>query len=158
MGLDMYLNRRSYVKNWDHFKPSDKHKIQVKKGGKIREDIKPDRISYIIEQVGYWRKFNALHKWFVDNVQNGEDDCKEYYVPQSKLQELKTTLIEVKRGKGKLVNNVPVAQAMLPTADGFFFGGVDYDDYYYEMIDRTLELLDEVIADSSGEYYYSASW
>ena len=29
----------------------------------------------IVENVGYWRKANAIHKWFVDNVQDGIDDC-----------------------------------------------------------------------------------
>ena len=27
------------------------------------------------EEVGYWRKANAIHGWFVRNVQNGKDDC-----------------------------------------------------------------------------------
>ena len=31
--------------------------------------------SRIIEQVGYWRKANQIHNWFVENVQDGEDDC-----------------------------------------------------------------------------------
>ncbi len=37
--------------------------------------------------VAYWRKNNAVHKWFVDNLNNGEDDCQEYYVPRGHLQE-----------------------------------------------------------------------
>ena len=29
MGLDMYLHKRTYVKNWDHMGPEDRHTITV---------------------------------------------------------------------------------------------------------------------------------
>ena len=41
------------------------------------------------ENVGYWRKANEIHYWFVQNVQGGEDDCGNYEVSQSKLIELR---------------------------------------------------------------------
>lgn len=41
----------------------------------------------IIEQVGYWRKANAIHKWFVDNIQDGEDDCGYYEVAPEYLED-----------------------------------------------------------------------
>ena len=41
------------------------------------------------EDVGYWRKANQIHNWFVHNVQGGEDDCGNYEVSQSKLIELR---------------------------------------------------------------------
>ena len=28
------------------------------------------------EEVAYWRKFNALHNWFVQNCQDGVDECQ----------------------------------------------------------------------------------
>ena len=80
MGLDMYLYKKHYVKNWDWMADHEKHTISVKKGKKKLDHIKPDRICYVMEQVMEWRKFNALHKWFVDNVQEGVDDCKECFV------------------------------------------------------------------------------
>ena len=60
MGLDMYLHKKTYVKNWDHMKPEELHEITVKKGGKVRKDIKPDRINEVVEEVAYWRKANAI--------------------------------------------------------------------------------------------------
>lgn len=89
MGLDMYLYKKLYCKNWEHMKKAEKHTITVKLGGKLRKDVKPERISEITEQVMYWRKANAIHKWFVDNVQGGMDDCKEYYVERDQLMELR---------------------------------------------------------------------
>lgn len=31
----------------------------------------------IWKEIGYWRKANHIHKWFVDCVQDGEDDCEK---------------------------------------------------------------------------------
>ena len=56
----------------------------------------------------------------------------------------------------------------LPTSSGFFFGGTEYDEYYYEDCKETIKILDtilkeeEIVRDTkgiySGEYYYQASW
>ena len=89
MGLDMYL-KKSYSKyrkddgtfstNWDDCK--------LDKFGR------PNRVTFS-EMVGYWRKANHIHKWFVDNVQEGNDDCHEYYVPIEKLHELRDTCFDI---------------------------------------------------------------
>lgn len=43
----------------------------------------------IIDQVGYWRKANHIHNWFVENVQDGEDDCRYHgEVTKEDLEEL----------------------------------------------------------------------
>lgn len=34
----------------------------------------------IAEDVGYWRKANAIHAWFVKNVQGGVDNCQSHEV------------------------------------------------------------------------------
>ena len=68
MGLDMYLSKKTYVKNWDYNEANPKHFVSVKKDGTLRSDIKPERVSYIVEEVAYWRKFNALHNYIVEKV------------------------------------------------------------------------------------------
>ena len=40
-------------------------------------------------EIIYWRKANAIHKWFVENVQEGVDDCGEYEVTVEQLTELR---------------------------------------------------------------------
>ena len=50
MGLDMYLSKKTYVKNWDHMKPEEKHHVVVTKNGK-RTSIDPKRVTYIEEDV-----------------------------------------------------------------------------------------------------------
>lgn len=183
MGLDMYLSRKTYVKNWDHM-PDRQHEITVKRGGVERTDIKPGRISYIEEEVAYWHKANCIHKWFVDNVQDGVDDCGEYEVDSDQLRELvhlcKHVLGaveqvdgEVSTGSthypdgrvvhhakpGRVVAQQSLAAKLLPTQAGFFFGSTDYDEYYLNDLKSTIDQIEPLLAEESdGSLYYRSSW
>jgi hypothetical protein len=153
MGLDMYLYKKHYVKNWDWMSDNERHTISIKKGKKKLDHIKPDRICYVMEQVMEWRKFNALHKWFVDNVQEGVDDCKESFVDESDLKMLLETLTYV-------LENKDTAENILPTAQGFFFGSDEIDEYYWEEVKSTIiQLKDLLEEDNKGaSFYYRSSW
>lgn len=151
MGLDMYLNKKTYVKHWDH-NGDDNYEVIVKKAGKVVESINTKQITNIEEEVGYWRKANAIHQWFVDNVQNGVDECQESYVPIGKLQELLDICLYIKKDN-------KLAEELLPTEDGFFFGPTDYDEWYLQTIDNTIEILEKLdLENTTGEFYYQASW
>jgi len=150
MGLDMYLNKRTYVQQWEHNKPEEQYSVEVTKGGKPAK-INPKKVKYIIEEAGYWRKQNQIHRWFVENIQNGTDDCGEYYVSKADLE----TLLELCE---KVKADHSLAEELLPSASGFFFGGTDYDEWYYSGIDNTIEILKEALEDENGEYLYSSSW
>ncbi len=178
----MYLEKRTYVKRWQHDKPEDKFLVTVTKGGDVFDGIDPSKVSNIIEEVGYWRKANHIHKWFVDNVQGGEDDCKEHYVARSDLKALldicnkviessKLVPAQVKNGytmdgdkrvynmvDGKVMENTKVAEELLPCQEGFFFGGTDYDEYYYNDIVETKNIIEEALKSESGDFYYQSSW
>ena len=67
---------------------SDDEKHDVSVEGKSSKEIKPERITHIEEEIGYWRKANQIHNWFVNNVQNGNDNCGTYYVGVEQLEEL----------------------------------------------------------------------
>jgi len=176
MGLDMYLTKRLYTKNWNHMKPEELHEITIKKGGVLRTDIETDKISEIIFEVMYWRKANAIHKWFVNNCQDGVDDCRDAYVSREDLQTLYSICYKVLEGsklvKGKVKNgyhiirrsngtmgeepiledgeyieDATVAKQLLPTDNnGCFFGSTDYDQWYYSDIKETKEMLEKELS------------
>ena len=95
MGLDMYAVRRNYVSTWENQPPEERYEVQVARGGEPVREILPERISAIEEEVMYWRKANHIHQWFVDNVQDGNDDCGRYCVSPEQLQALLETCEQV---------------------------------------------------------------
>lgn len=107
------------------------------------------------EEIGYWRKANHIHAWFVQNVQHGEDDCGEYEVTEEKLRELRDICEKVLKSYDE-----KVSAELLPTASGFFFGGTDYDSYYYDDVKDTIEILDNAIihCTENTTIVYSSSW
>jgi Ni,Fe-hydrogenase I large subunit len=181
MGLDMYLSKKTYVKNWEHNGPTGQHKITVKKGGKTVKHIQPKRISYIVEEVAYWRKANHIHQWFVQVVQGGKDECQEAYVSVEQLRELKDICEKIvtyfdssvtgeKEVKASFGNDwgektydvdENVLADLLPTASGFFFGGTAYDHWYYQDCKNTIKMIDEAFKGAENiypEFYYQSSW
>lgn len=149
MGLDMYLTKRVYVgANYEHRKVTGS--IDIKIDGK-ELPINFNNVSEIIENVGYWRKANHIHRWFVENVQDGEDNCGDYYVPFEKLQELLSLVDEVLSDNSK-------ADELLPVQSGFFFGGTEYNQYYFEDLQLTKNILESLNNDVNGDFYYHSSW
>ena len=72
MGLDMYLHRSN--------------KVICPHCGKEIVGVGES------EEVAYWRKANAIHKWFEDHCANGElENCKSYFVTKDQLVELQNT-------------------------------------------------------------------
>lgn len=147
MGLDMYLRKKTYIfACYEHC--NVKGTIELTAGSenkKIPIDLK--KVEEIVERAGYWRKANAVHGWFVQNVQDGEDDCGDYYVPYEKLQELKKACLAEIEGKG---------DGSLEPVSGFFFGSTEKDQYYIEDLKQTVEIIDSL--DPDGSYYYHSSW
>ena len=71
----------------------------------------------IMQDVGYWRKANQIHNWFVNNVQNEIDDCCFHdEVTKEKLLELYDICHEV-MCNSKLING-QVANGYSCDADG----------------------------------------
>jgi hypothetical protein len=149
MGLDSFLTKKYYCKNWGQQDPKEKHNIVIKKGD---QEIKIDNISYIESDVFYWRKSNHIHKYFVDNCQDGIDDCRISYVEHEVLEEL----LDICK---KIEENKSLAESLLPTQEGFFFGNTEYDEYYYESITKTRKMLEKLdFKNTKEQYYYNSSW
>jgi hypothetical protein len=153
MGLDMYLYRREYISGWDW---NDNPK-EMKLYSDILEYTGAKRCAgsphaQVEVCVAYWRKANAVHKWFCD-LDGGRDECQSIYVTKGNLIELRDLAKSV-------IEQPAMAGDVLPTQQGFFFGSYDYDDWYMEDMKNTVEQIDNVLATSGewSDFIYRASW
>ena len=147
MGLDMYLTGDLYLSD---YVPSSKEQSE-----NITAIINsPFRVERVTVTLGYWRKANAIHHWFVNYVQSGEDDCGYYYVTKEHLEILLDTVRAVLKDHSK-------ATELLPGQNGFLFGETEYNEYYFQTLEYTEEIIKKVL-DSGiiGEYdiKYHSSW
>jgi hypothetical protein len=156
MGLDMYLYVRKYVSSTPVFSEDDPNAYnKVRELTGVPKDFPEPDFSHanVTLNVAYWRKANQIHNWFVQNVQDGEDDCKDYYVSREQIAQLLDTCKKVKA-------NPDLAESLLPPAEGFFFGGTEIDEYYWEDIDLTIKQLEECMKNFNDRwsYQYCSSW
>jgi hypothetical protein len=153
MGLDQYINRKSYIQNWS-FDKENKYEVVVTNNGNPTH-IKSDKVTYVTEELGYFRKFNALHNWFVQ-LADGRDECQEIIFYEENLDSLLLTMKEVLISKSE-----DVALEMFPPVSGFFFGSIQIDEWYWKDLESSIKLFQEIkdewVVDRTT-YYYQASW
>ncbi|MCF6330990.1 MAG: hypothetical protein L3I99_05525 [Sulfurimonas sp.] len=170
----MYLTKKVYI-GAEHKFNKISGNINILKDGKNLEITIKD-LSYLEYRIGYWRKANHIHKWFVQNVQDGVDQCQSSYVSINELNELlelcKETLLILNDSEliEKEINNrfsnetttilvydcSDLVKEKLPPESGFFFGTYNIDELYKSDIEHTIAILSTL--DDSAEYYYEASW
>jgi hypothetical protein len=184
MGLDMYLEGRvSAYKPW---KGEDDKLRKALVSAAVKAGLPAsDNIDYITitREVAYWRKANQIHNWFVVNVQDGKDDCGHYYVERDQLRQLRDICQQVIDGcplvdgqvtngysysggerqaileEGQVMTNSELAERLLPTTSGFFFGGTDYDQWYISDLQETVTQIDKCLAlPEHVEFQYHSSW
>jgi hypothetical protein len=165
MGLDMYLSARKHVNkiDWQKLDRDLDTPYSAATFPQWNEIVEAAGLSHVADKediygvdvsvnAAYWRKVNSVHKWFVDNVQDGEDNCQEYYVSHEKLRELLATARAAYSAKDP---------SELPPSAGFFFGSYDIDEYYWHGIKDTIKQLDRLTNLPDFEqlsFYYQSSW
>ena len=99
----------------------------------------------------------------MENVQRGEDDCKDYYVSRESLEGLLKTLgevLDIHHDRRTSESDITV-EDILPTAQGFFFGSEEYDEYYWNQVEWTYEAINKLLNNPKFEdfdFEYSSSW
>lgn len=156
MGLDMYLYAELYV-GGEYRRDNDSITIKDSEHALYRGEltVPVKEIVSVTLKAGYWRKANAIHRWFVDNVADGNDDCRPNYLGLDTLEELKSLCLEVLSDHAK-------ADELLPSGSGFFFGSTAYDEAYYKDLMDTVKIIDHAISMNTKYaglgFYYRASW
>lgn len=137
MGLDMFFYR-------------------APKGTKnIWKYIHADDENYKEEDV-YMRKHNHIRQWIVDHCDYPADACDAILLNKYDIADMIEDCIKVFTSK-----NPEVAEELLPTADGFFFGGTDYDEDYFYKVGWDIENLSRLLVQTdwdNEEVWYAESW
>lgn len=149
MGLDMFLRRKKYISE------KDRHKLKI---SGIQVDA--EKVCYIEEEVMYWRKADAVHDWFVDNCQEGVDDCRTAMVSKKQLKELYDICYQILNEKNKEKQQTLIEE-LLSVQEGCALGE---NEYFFEYVKETYEILAKVLmvekltGEEDYEYYYNSSW
>ena len=158
MGLDMYLYAKEFVSS-----SSWANEDNVKKVKSIARLMKGNKFFMTEEyglqfaevklQVAYWRKANAIHKYFVDKCADGKDECQDTYVERDHLEDLLCRCETILKDRSR-------AEELLPSQSGFFFGSTEYDEWYFQDLEDTIPVLKKILSHSpeSWEFEYKASW
>lgn len=147
----MYLRARRHMWSID----DDPDKDISKRVESLFPEVEGMELREVSFEAAYWRKANAIHGWFVRNVQNGKDDCGTYHVTVDKLRQL---LDEVNR----VLEDPNQASELLPPQSGFFFGSSETDEWYFADLDHTRVCLERAIRlaerDRHFDFEYHSSW
>jgi hypothetical protein len=168
MGLDQYLEARKYVSKFDYSDGFDNKKIREEyanlsqsapAGFDKNADFGGIQVSF---PIGYWRKANAIHGWFVENVQGGVDNCQSYYVSREQLVQLAEDCDAVLKVSAVSMENAAATAGLLPV-QGFFFGSYEMDEWYIDDLKRTVEIVNNALSlfpedNYDWSFYYSSSW
>ncbi len=157
MGLDMYLRANQYVSRWDYDgnNADDNNPLfdQLVKQFNVADAIGDTTFGGISIDfpMGYWRKVNSVHNWFVENCGGGVDECQNMYVNRQHLEELKSLCEQV-------LADHSLAEELLPTSAGFFFGSTNFDEYYFKDLAYTVKVIDRCLKSKFDYFEYQASW
>lgn len=131
-------------------------------------------------QIGYFRKFNAMHGWVVRHCADDVDECQDIVVPDDKLNELIEACTEVllasvavrasAEGLGEEEARKRLketAMEYLPPTRGFCFSDDDYEigeDYLADvsellgLLQRTRKALEKLRAKAKATMRISDRW
>ena len=155
MGLDQYLSATEYISRYDYTPDYDRSENKLFSDLVAQFGVDPDPSGFaglsIDFPMGYWRKSNQIHNWFVENIGDGVDECQKMFVNRESLENLRDVCNQV------LADN-SLAPELLPTASGFFFGSTEFDEYYFGDLKQTVEIIDRCLASKFDYFEYQASW
>ena len=186
MGLDMYVNIRNKntqskleaYKAWEQKYSYEEFQRLTEEQKEEYRNSEPEYDENMYgKELMYWRKANQIHNWFVQNCQNGVDDCEQYAITVADLMKLKELCEKIltmteKRKEMRYTSysatekvevdvlyltpeGVEFATKHLPSRSGFFFGSTEYDDWYVWELENTVEQINDTLDTLNCEYGFA---
>lgn len=173
MGLDMYFKKMKKVKNktmqdliviQNKINYGDNENEREKLIKLYKDYLEKNTYSWTKKEyynfdseIGYLRKANAIHKYIIDNYNNGVDNCEPIPLDKEKLKEfykiVMQLIYECKLTKGKIVNGYSFSRdkngqtKMIP----------NYETGY-TMAKTSQNLCDKLLPTSEGFFFGSTDY
>lgn len=100
-----------------------------------------DCYDALYSEVAYFRKVNFLLPYF-----NYEENCSEVVIDKCEVEELIGYCKRVINAKDTDIAE-SIANELLPTEAGFFFGNTDYDEWYFKVVREVMDKFTEILND-----------
>jgi len=153
MGLDIYFEKRkndlAALKKFHEAVQAreDYAEKTYKEGIGYTDDEKAEyrRLDAIVDElnprkeIGYFRKVNFLMDFF-----NYEGNCEYKEIPLECFNELKERC-------EKVLADHSLADELLPTQSGFFFGSTDYDEWYFKNVEAVRDFCQKVLNETEPD-------
>ena len=140
MGLDIYFGRAKKATYNDVVRHNKELAVKI---DSLYEKNTPESIAEavnlrgeyqpVLEDVLYFRKVNFLLPFF-----GYEENMSDVIIPKEEVEQLVYNCKLVLNGDG-------VAEDLLPTEGGFFFGGTEYDDVYTQRVMFVLKSFNDLL-------------
>lgn len=148
----------------------------MKSGHTVHDEMTGETYTEEPVEIGYWRKFNALHAYILDLTDSPADtNCEPVSLNKEDVETILSTLKEVKRicEAGTKVDEEEgddlydydeatrvAAAELLPPREGFFFGSTCIDSYYYYDVCNAIDIFENALKliDEGEEIYYDCWW
>jgi hypothetical protein len=132
-----------YTFTYEHMLP------EVKPIEEVKEFFDTFIKRYYNESDVYFRKVNFVYRFFEHKL---EEEC--CFVTRAEMEDL------VERCK-KVLADHSLAEELLPTRSGFFFGSTDYDDWYFEDVKSCKNQFSKILKkfnEDTDVFYMVFSW
>lgn len=174
MGLDQYITIRHKSTNSAYEKWKNYWNLSEKERENVRAPKEPSKDLI----VGYFRKHHSIHKWFVNNIQNGNDDCGRYKISVKDIETLKELCEEImthvtkEKPEPKFYMGIngqieevwqydkytvdedgkKIIDEKLPSHHQSW-EGINYSDDYFYTVENCIEVLNKVIDFCNGNFF-----
>lgn len=98
-----------------------------------------------------FRKENWLNAAIESIVGHEVENCVDVTITRAQIE-------EVLKRINMVLKDHDLAPALLPTQSGFFFGGTDYDEWYFDGLKRTRRILANILDGNADEEFIYTIW
>ena len=122
---------------------------EVKSMDEVKEFFDSFEEHYYAESDVYFRKVNFVYNFFSNKL---EDEC--CFADKSDIEELISRC-------DKVLADHSLAQELLPTRSGFFFGSTDYDDWYFGDVEDCKQQMEKLLSmydEDTDVVFFEMSW